>query len=73
MSVTNPSKPTGDNPPAAKPAFFKNAEVNAKYLAPFGVDSIIHIPKKYSGPLSGISLEVAALLVQMKDNQVKEK
>lgn len=55
------------------PEFFKNPEVNAKYLAPMGADSVIHIPGKYSGHLSGISLEVAAALVAMKDNQVEEK
>lgn len=64
---------SGDSKPENLPAFFKNADVNEKYVSTFGVDTTIHIPRKYSGPLSGISLEIAALLVEMKDNQVKEK
>lgn len=70
-SVNNSDKKPEVRNPA--PDFFKNPEVNAKYTAPMGVDSIIHLPGKYSGHLSGISLDVAAALVSMKDNQVEEK
>lgn len=55
------------------PAFFKDAAVAEKYQSPTGVDTTIHIPGKYSGLLSEITLEVAAAMVIMQDNQVEEK
>lgn len=68
---SNSTAPKQDLKP--KNPFFKNADVEAKYIAPFGADPEIHIPGKYSGKLSGISLEVAEKLVAMKDNQVQLK
>ena len=70
---TKPITPKAGEAKTPTPEFFKNPEVNGKYLAPMGADSVIHIPGKYSGHLSGITLEVAAALVSMKDNQVEEK
>ena len=70
---TKPITPKAGEAKTPTPEFFKNPEVNGKYLAPMGADSVIHIPGKYSGHLSGITLEVAAALVAMKDNQKKKK
>lgn len=55
------------------PVFFTDPAVDAKYIAPQGRDTLIHVPLLYSGLLSGITLEVAAALVKMEDNQVEEK
>lgn len=53
--------------------FFTDPATAEKYEPVFGVDKTITIPGKYSGPLSKISPDIAALLIEMGDNQVKEK
>jgi len=62
METKAPNTPKAAEAKTPTSEFFKNPEVNAKYLAPMGADSVIHIPGKYSGHLSGISLEVAAVI-----------
>lgn len=61
--------------PAATPAksFFKDAKVNEAYSSALGIDKAITVPGVYSGPLSGISVEVAEALIKMGDNQVVKK
>jgi hypothetical protein len=67
--------PSTDQAPAqGSPAsFFTDPAVAEKYTAPQGRDTQIHIPLLYSGLLSNITVEVAAALVAMEDNQVEEK
>jgi hypothetical protein len=65
--------PTDQNTPLVPASFFTDPAVAEKYTAPQGRDTQIHIPLLYSGLLSNITVEVAAALVAMEDNQVEEK
>jgi hypothetical protein len=64
--------PPADQLSPAAP-FFSDPAVEEKYSAPQGRDTMIHIPLLYSGLLSNITVEVAAALIAMEDNQVEEK
>ncbi|NNV57381.1 hypothetical protein [Limnovirga soli] len=52
---------------------FNNNLVAAKYEAVFDKDKNITLPGKFSGKLSNITPEVAELLIQTGDNQIKLK
>jgi hypothetical protein len=67
-------KNTAPSTDSSAPApFFTDPAVEEKYSAPQGRDTTIHIPLLYSGLLSNITVEVAAALIAMEDNQVEEK
>jgi len=55
---------------------FQNKEVSDKFDITFGdkqKDQHIHVPGKYNGPLSGITLEAAEAYVEQKGNILKPK
>jgi hypothetical protein len=56
-----------------EPIVFTNEETKARFEATTDSDQKVTIPNKYTGPLSGIPVDVAEGMVKRKSNLLKEK
>jgi len=57
----------------AEPIKFTNPDVDARYEALISIDKHIQKPGTYNGPLSKITVEMAAGMVERGSNLIKEK
>jgi hypothetical protein len=56
-----------------EPIAFTDEETKARFEATTDSDQKVTIPNKYTGPLSGIPVDVAEGMVKRKSNLLKEK